>query len=142
MVAVIIRLVPPTAQIMPLKSFTADGSSNLFDILRAIYFAVDHGAQVINMSFSFLDPSQELMRAVNFASGRGVICVSSTGNLGKETLAFPASFQNVVGVASTNNLDMRSTFSSFGAALADMAAPGEGIITTRSEEHTSELQSR
>ncbi len=135
MVAGIIHLVAPTAQIMPLKAFTADGSSNLFDILRAIYFAVDHGAQVINMSFSFLDPSQELMRAVNFASGRGVICVSSTGNLGKETLAFPASFQNVVGVASTNNLDMRSTFSSFGAALADMAAPGEGIITTFPGKH-------
>src|SRR2546422_8989350 len=69
MVAGIIHLVAPTAQIMPLKAFTADGSSNLFDILRAIYFAVDHGAQVINMSFSFLDPSQELMPAVNFASG-------------------------------------------------------------------------
>jgi len=41
----------------------------------------------------------------------------------------------VVGVASTNNLDMRSTFSSFGAALADMAAPGEGIITTFPGKH-------
>ena len=135
MVAGIIHLVAPTAQIMPLKAFRADGSSNLFDILRAVYFAVDHGAKVINMSFSFAGPSEELMRAMNFASERGVVCVSSTGNLGKETLAFPASFQNVLGVASTNNLDVRSTFSNFGAALADMAAPGEAIISTFPGKH-------
>src|SRR2546426_9603627 len=40
MVAGIIHLVAPTAQIMPLKAFKADGTSNLFDIRRAIYFAV------------------------------------------------------------------------------------------------------
>ncbi len=135
MVAGIIHLVAPTAQIMPLKAFRADGSSNLFDILRAVYFAVDNGAKVINMSFSFVGSSEELMRAMNFASERGVVCVSSTGNLGKEMSAFPASLQNVIGVASTNNLDVRSTFSSFGAALADMAAPGEAIISTFPGKH-------
>src|SRR5437870_698102 len=135
MVAGIIHLVAPTAQIMPLKAFKVDGTSNLFDILRAIYYAVDHGAKVINMSFSLVDLSQELMRAMNHATGRGVTCVSSTGNMGKETLVFPAAFQNVLGVASTNNLDLRSTFSNFGAALADIAAPGEGIITTFPGKH-------
>ena len=52
MVAGIVHLVAPTAQIMPLKAFTADGTSRTFDIVRAIYYAVDHGARVINMSFS------------------------------------------------------------------------------------------
>src|SRR2546426_12234963 len=47
MVAGIIHLVAPTAQIMPLKAFEADGTAHLFDILRAIYYAVDHGAKVI-----------------------------------------------------------------------------------------------
>src|SRR5205807_4976168 len=64
MVAGIIHLVAPTAQIMPLKAFKADGTSNLFDILRAIYFAVDHGAKVINMSFSMVNSSPELVRAI------------------------------------------------------------------------------
>ena len=41
MVAGIIHLVAPTAQIMPLKAFRADVTSNLFDILSAIYYAVD-----------------------------------------------------------------------------------------------------
>src|SRR5216683_2123960 len=128
MVAGIIHLVAPTAQIMPLKAFRADGSSNLFDILRAVYFAVDHGAKVINMSFSMVNSSPELTRTINYAAGHGVICVSSAGNTGKETLVFPAGYRNVIGVASTNNLDVRSTFSNFGHALTFMTAPGEGII--------------
>jgi len=52
MVAGLVHLVAPTARIMPLKAFSADGTSNVFDVVRAIYFAVDHGARVINMSFS------------------------------------------------------------------------------------------
>jgi len=135
MVAGIIHLVAPTAQIMPLKAFKADGTSNLLDILRAIYFAVDHRAKVINMSFSMVNSSPELMRAINFVTGYGVICVSSVGNTGKETLVFPAAYRNVIGVASTNNLDVRSTFSNFGHALTFMTAPGEGIITTYPGKH-------
>src|SRR2546426_6876350 len=135
MVAGIIHLVAPAAQIMPLKAFKVDGTSNLFDILRAIYFAVDHGAKVINMSFSMVNSSPELVRTINYATGHGVICVSSAGNTGKETLVFPAAYRNVIGVASTNNLDMRSTFSNFGHSLTFMTAPGEGIITTYPGNH-------
>src|SRR2546428_10137543 len=135
MVAGIIHLVAPTSQIMPLKAFRADGSSNLFDILRAVYFAVDHGAKVINMSFSFAGPSEELMRSINYSHGLGLICVSSAGNTGKETLVFPGGYRNVIGVASTSNLDVRSTFSNFGHSLTFMTAPGEGIITTYPGKH-------
>src|SRR2546422_209647 len=135
MVAGIIHLVAPTAHIMPLKAFKADGTSNVFDILRAIYYAVEHGANVINMSFSSVGSSQELMRAVNFATESGVICVASAGNTGKKTLVFPAAYKNVLGVASTNNLDARSSFSNFGAVLVHLAAPGEGIITTFPGKH-------
>lgn len=130
MVAGVVHLVAPTARIMPLKAFRADGTTDLFSVLRAIYFAADNGARVINMSFSFKGASVELVRAVNYATGRGAICVASVGNAGKETVVFPAAFQNVIGVASTNALDARSSFSNYGAALADMAAPGEAIITT------------
>src|SRR5712692_9606875 len=114
MVAGIIHLVAPTAQIMPLKAFRADGTSNLFDILRAIYFAVDHGAKVINMSFSMVNSSPEFLQAVNYAASRGVICVSSAGNNGTRLRVYPAAFDDVLGVGSTSNQDTRSTFSNFG----------------------------
>ena len=50
-----------------LKSFHADGSANLSDILRAIYYAASNNANVINMSFNLTSPSQELGSAVNYA---------------------------------------------------------------------------
>ena len=58
MVAGLIHLAAPAAKIMPLKAFDADGNANIFDIERAIYYAVDHGARVINMSFSSADTSR------------------------------------------------------------------------------------
>src|SRR3989454_7300916 len=129
MVAGIIHLVAPTALIMPLKVFKADGTSNLFDILRAIYYAVDHGARVINMSFSTEQRSAAMGRAMNYAGSRGVICVSSVGNKGARLRVYPAAFDYVFGVGSTSNRDTRSTFSDFGDDV-QLAAPGEGIITT------------
>src|SRR3989449_1121291 len=135
MVAGIIHLVAPTAQIMPLKAFKADGTSNLFDILRAIYYAVDHGARVINMSFSTEQRSAELKRAINYAASHGVVCVSSAGNNGARLRVYPAAFDNVLGVASTSNLDARSAFSNFGDDDVKLAAPGEGIITTYPGRH-------
>jgi len=129
MVAGIIHLVAPTALIMPLKAFKADGTSNLFDILRAIYYAVDHGARVINMSFSTEQRSAAMGRAMNYAGSRGVICVSSVGNKGARLRVYPAAFDYVFGVGSTSNRDTRSTFSDFGDDV-QLAAPGEGIITT------------
>src|SRR5467141_3769078 len=130
MVAGIIHLVAPAAQIMPLKAFETDGRAHLFEILRAIYYAVDHGAKVINMSFSTEQRSAELKRAINYAARRGVICVSSVGNNGSRLRVYPVAFDNVLGVGSTSDLDARSTFSDFGDDVVTLAAPGEGIITT------------
>lgn len=132
MVAGLVHLVAPTAKIMPLKAFKADGTSRVFDILRAIYYAVDNGVRVINMSFSTAAPSAAITRALNVATSRGVICVSSAGNLGQEKLVYPGALRNVVGVGSTTttNPPARSSFSNYGNSLVSMAAPGEAIITT------------
>jgi hypothetical protein len=130
MVAGIVHLVAPTAQIMPLKAFGADGSGYTSDILRAIYYATLKGAKVINMSFSRPTSSAELKRAIDNAVSRGLVPVASAGNDGKAVLVYPAAYGNVVGVASTANDDTRSTFSNYGSNLVWVAAPGEGIITT------------
>jgi len=130
MVAGIVHLVAPTAQIMPLKAFRVDGSGYLSDVLRAIYFATQNGANVINMSFSVATYSEELAKAIKFASRHKVICVASAGNDGKEISVYPAALDNVMGVASTTNNDTLSSFSNYGEDLVWVAAPGEGIITT------------
>lgn len=130
MVSGIVHLVAPTAYIMPLKAFKADGTGYLSDILRAIYFAVQNGARVINMSFSFSTYSHEASDAIKFATRHQVICVASAGNDGKEEIVYPAALADVMGVASTTNNDTLSTFSNYGEDLVWVAAPGEGIVST------------
>lgn len=129
MVAGLVHYVAPKAKILPLKAFSADGTGDLYDILQAIYYAVDSGAQVINMSFSMEEPSPELEAALAYAASRGVICVGSAGNSGSMANVYPAAFERVEGVASTTLQDALSTFSNFGAAVS-IAAPGENLITT------------
>jgi subtilisin family serine protease len=115
---------------MPLRVFTNEGTASSSDIARAIYYAVNHGARVINMSFSLETSSPELLRALNYANEHEVISVAAAGNSGEETLVFPAAFRHVIGVGSTSNRDKRSRFSNFGNGLVRLAAPGEGLITS------------
>jgi subtilisin family serine protease len=130
MVSGIIHLVAPGASLMPLKAFGADGSGYNSEIIRAIYFAVFHNANVLNMSFNLAGYSLEVKKAVDFADIRGLISVAAAGNSGTQILVYPAAFSNVIGVASTTNDDLRSSFSNYGDQLVWVAAPGEGIVTT------------
>jgi subtilisin family serine protease len=128
MVASLVRLAAPTASIMPLKAFRSDGSSNTFDILSAIYYATDKGANVINMSFNMKLNSPELDRAIAYAGARRVVLVASVGNDGNEILVYPAAHPSTIGVASIDGFGQRSGFSNYGIPLVSLAAPGEGVI--------------
>jgi len=131
MVMGVIHLVAPTAKLLPLKAFHADGTGNLSDIIRAIYYAVQNKANVINMSFDLKVKSTELANALNFATNHNVIGVASAGNDGLQEIVYPAALQkNAMGVASTNDFDQRSTFSNYGDQVVWVAAPGENIIST------------
>ena len=134
MVMGVIHLVAPKAQLLPLKTFRSDGTGFLSDILRAIYYAVQNNANVINMSFDTTTNSTELKNALDYANQLNVICVASAGNDGSPApphFVYPAALQtDVMGVASTSDFDTRSTFSNYGNAILWVAAPGEAIITT------------
>ena len=74
--------------------------------------------------------STELGDAINYASSNNVILVASSGNDGEMEVVYPAALHGVMGVASTDNEDQRSTFSNYGDQVVFVAAPGEGIVTT------------
>jgi len=129
MVAGLVHLVAPTARIMPLKAFRADGSANLSDIVRAIRYAADNGANVISMSFDTEVFSAELQAAVAYAQSKGSILIASSGNKGVGTAVYPAALPQVIGVGSVNYSDRRSPFSNYDRS-ARTSAPGEALITT------------
>ncbi len=130
MVAGLIHLVAPTAKLLPLKAFRADGTGYTSDILRAIYRAISLHASVLNMSFTLGSYSPEVATALNVGTLTGTIAVAAAGNSGADTLVYPAALWNVLGIASTTNNDQLSTFSNYGSQLVWIGAPGEAVITT------------
>jgi len=134
MVMGVIHLVAPQAKLLPLKAFKSDGTGYLSDILRAIYYAVQNNAKIVNMSFEFKvsSPDPELQTAISYANQLGVVCSASVGNDAQlNPSVYPAGFTTaVMGIASTSDLDTQSSFTNYGNAIVFVAAPGEAIITT------------
>jgi subtilisin family serine protease len=127
MVAGILVAVAPDAMIMPIRAFDDQGNTDDFTIAKSIRWAVDNGADIINMSFGTLSQSKLIKDAVNYADKNGVTMVASAGNDGVNQPQYPAAFDKVISVAATNLLDMKAPFSNFGGSI-DVSAPGVSII--------------
>lgn len=113
--------------ILPIKA-SANGYFKLSDIVNGIDYAIEQQVDIINLSFgaSFPDAIEEM--AVQTAIDNGIIVVSSSGNSGFEEYCYPASYENVISVGSTNEQELRSNFSTYND-LVDFVAPGESIVT-------------
>jgi subtilisin family serine protease len=95
-----------------------------------VYFATQNKANVVNMSFDLTSSSNEFSKAITAAEAQNIVFVASSGNDGKIEMVYPAGYTSVMGVASTNNEDERSTFSNYGNQIVWIAAPVEAIVTT------------
>src|SRR5438309_4963464 len=131
MTAGCVHLVAPKAQILPLKAFSSNGTGYLSNIVAALYYAVQHHANVVNMSFDLTSSSPSLTQAAAYANKAGVVLVAAAGNESTSAPVYPAALNNyVVGIASTTNWDSRSSFSNYGVTDVWIAAPGENVIST------------
>jgi thermitase len=127
----LVHLVAPKAQILPLKAFSSNGTGYLSNIVAALYYATQHHANVVNMSFDLTSNSPSLTQAISYANRAGVVLVAAAGNESTSAPVYPAALNSyVVGIASTTNWDTRSTFSNYGSVDVQIAAPGENIIST------------
>lgn len=127
----LVHLVAPKAQILPLKAFSSNGTGYLSNIVAALYYATQHHANVVNMSFDLTSNSPSLTQAISYANKAGVVLVAAAGNESTSAPVYPAALNSyVAGIASTTNWDARSTFSNFGSVDVLIAAPGENIIST------------
>jgi subtilisin family serine protease len=127
----LVHLVAPQAKILPLKAFTSNGQGYLSNIVAAVYYAVQHQANVVNMSFDVSTPSAALSQAVSYANQKNVILVAAAGNESTSAPVYPAALDgHVMGIASTTDWDARSSFSNYGNTDVWIAAPGEYVIST------------
>jgi subtilisin family serine protease len=118
-----------TATIMPLDVFPASGYGTYEDLIRAMVYATDNGAHVINMSLGAISYSRGEEAAVNYAWSRGVVLVAAAGNTGRNSYHYPAAHPNVIAVAATDAYDNLAGFSTRGD-FVDVAAPGVSIWST------------
>jgi hypothetical protein len=127
----IIAAIAPDSMIMPLHAFGDDGQSDLFTLAKAIRYAVDHGAQIINLNFGILYISPAIQSAVQFAQASNVILVAPAGNgqpSGTSQPVYPAAFNGIITAAATDLSDTLASFSNYGSDVF-VAAPGVGIIS-------------
>ena len=130
MVAGVIHVVAPNARIVPIRAFDAYGSTTMFRIIEGVYSARDLGVDVLNMSFSTLQPSVTLRKAITDASAAGVALVSAAGNNGSNLASiYPASYTRVIGVGATDFNNQIANFSNYGSPVSVMA-PGAFVIST------------
>jgi subtilisin family serine protease len=138
--------------IMSLKFLTSKGHGTTTNAVRAIDYAITHGAQILNCSWGGNerdaadedDEAQEseevrnqaLQEAIERAAAKGALFITAAGNDGNDNdgpnPAYPASFKNdnIISVAATDENDELAYFSNFGKRTTHIAAPGANIYST------------
>lgn len=111
------------AKIMPLKVLDSSGRGNIMDIAEAIVYAVDNGANVINMSLGGGGFSQVLKDACDYAVEKNVIVVAAAGNDNRRFSSYPGRYDSVISVASAGPGLERAFYSNYGEGV-DVIAPG------------------
>lgn len=117
------------ARLRALRAFDGTGNAEEDDVASAIVYAALTGIDVLNMSFGDVVNSPVVRDAVRFAASMNVVLVASVGNTGTTSRQFPAGYNDVIAVGSTNAQDARSPYSSTGSLVA-LSAPGQSIVTT------------
>lgn len=132
-----------TNKIMPLQVISDDGYGYTSGIVAAVYYAVDNGANVINMSLGTAYQDNSLKTALQYAYDHSVLVVAAAGNCGQVindgvcnlmpqgTITYPARYGTVIAVGAVDSTKKRASFSSYGKEL-DVSAPGSGTLPSTS----------
>jgi len=126
----ILAKVAPQSTILPVRVLDSNGRGNTFTLAYAIEWAVNQGADVINLSLGTNADSLVLRDTIQKAIAQGVIVVAAAGNMNTDQPQYPASYPDVIAVTAVDANNQKAPFANYGAAWVDLAAPGVGIIST------------
>jgi thermitase len=124
--------------IMPIKALNSEGYGTSFDVAKAIHWAVDHGAKVINLSLGNYQPSTMLEEAIRYAYDRDVVLIAASGNDSTAQPSFPAAYPEVISVGAVDPDLSFAHYSNYGTYL-DVVAPGTNIASTFSQHRYAAL---
>ncbi|HHW87686.1 MAG TPA: peptidase S8 [Chloroflexi bacterium] len=119
----------PQCMILPVKVLDSGNKGTWGSVAAGIYYAVDQGARVINLSLGAAISSRTLEDAIAYAEAHDVLVVASAGNAASTTPYYPAAIPYVIAVGATNDNDEHWVLSNMGEHL-DLTAPGYRIFST------------
>lgn len=115
--------------IIPVKCANNSGDGATFDrSIDGIFYAIQVGADIINMSFGTPVNSQVMQNMINQAAAQDIVLVGAAGNDGVSSPFYPAAYPQVISVGATGVIDDVPFFSNFGSTI-DVMAPGVDIYS-------------
>ncbi|WKZ24459.1 MAG: S8 family peptidase [Patescibacteria group bacterium] len=131
-------------RLMALKALDDQGNGDTFTVIEALNYAIDHGAHIINLSFVGGGYSQLMVDVLKRAKEKGIIVLAPAGNElinGQgvnlnQNPNYPVCYKDengeplVFGVAATNGLDIKTSFSGYGSDCIAISAPGVSFYST------------
>jgi hypothetical protein len=131
--------IAPEARILPIRSCDS-GSCGSFELAAGIGYAVDQGADIVNLSLgAIIEDDPVIEGAIVYAREHDVLVVTATGNEsrdldelspGEQLIPGGLPYSNILNVASSDDRDLIADFSNFGPSVVDIVAPGERILST------------
>lgn len=129
-VAGLIRLVAPDAKLLPIVVLDEDGKGDGWSFAKGLYYAIDQGVEVINLSLGSTYKPEIVEDAVEEATNLGIVVVSAAGNFDREEPEeFPAAMSDGFGVAAVDHADFKAPFSNYNDKLF-LSAPGNSAGDT------------
>jgi uncharacterized repeat protein (TIGR02543 family) len=122
--------IAPSVQLLIIKA--NDPNEGVFadsSVIEAIYYAANHGADVINLSLGGEYANPLTKTALEYAISLGIIVVAAAGNSSSNAPMYPAAFDTTISVSAIDNLKMIASYSNYGSTIT-LAAPGTNIYTT------------
>ncbi|MBW4715534.1 S8 family serine peptidase [Saccharothrix obliqua] len=121
--------IAPGARVLPVSLGSEDGRFSMGAVAAGITWAVDQGADVINLSLtSAATLTPDLLRAVNYAFEHDIVVVAGTGNAGEHHVGAPANIRGVIAVSGTEQGNALWSSSNTGPETV-LAAPAREIVT-------------
>jgi subtilisin family serine protease len=122
------------SKIMPVKVLDTNGSGSYSNIAKGIYYAVDNGANVINLSLGGNSSNDTLKSAIKYASSKNVIVVMAAGNNSDSMPSYPARYAYNSGIA-VGAVDKNNNLADFSnrsgsQQITYITAPGVDVYST------------